>query len=90
MVKKEIKALHTIKDRQSATGEISPLINSTRPGTLVFDRHLWELLLTSGDPETEWDVDEHFKKMVVVPFHNRDTFASAYRTARLMRGKVIH
>lgn len=88
MVKQEIKALQVIKARQLTTGEVSPLIACTRPGTLVFDRHLWELLLLSDDPEKEWDIDEHFKKMVVIHFHNRNTFIRAYRTTRLIRGRL--
>ncbi|EHL8009808.1 hypothetical protein RSM67_002421 [Enterobacter roggenkampii] len=85
MVETEVIALRQIQENNRSGGQTSHLISCTRPGTLVFDRHLWELLQSSCHPDDEWDVDEHYRKMIVIPFCNRDSFVRAYRIARLMR-----
>lgn len=90
MVISEIKALHRIRDKGNGSGTISPMILCTRPGHLIFDRHTWDLYLTSPDPIREWNEDVFAERMIIVRFHDRDSFKRAYRTVRLLRGRIEH
>ncbi|EGZ4374634.1 hypothetical protein AA129_001282 [Salmonella enterica subsp. enterica serovar Lexington] len=90
MVISEIRALHRIRDREVCTGSISPMILCTRPDHLIFDRHAWDLYMTSPDPRQEWNEDIFAERMIIVRFHDRDSFQRAYRVVRLLRGRVEH